>query len=119
MPAGYVIAESIRVGARLEGFPLSLTSIERYPVENATAGQPPAWTMIHFQFPEREAERLADALAGALGEPGWYANFNTDDDTFVIFPRRVLRYRQGDRVARAEAEAYARELGIPDPQLDW
>lgn len=119
MPAGYVIAESLRVGARLEGLPLTLTSIERHPVENATADQPRAWTMIHFAFPEPEAERLADALAGALDKPGWYANFNSDDDTFVIFPDRVLRYRQGDHAARAEAEVYARTLGIPEPQLDW
>jgi hypothetical protein len=36
MPAGYVIAESIRAGSRLEGFPLTLIRIERHTIDNAT-----------------------------------------------------------------------------------
>lgn len=118
MPAGYVIAESIRVGARLEGFPLTLVSIERDAVQGATSGQPSSWTMIHFAFPDHEAQRLADALAGVL-DGAWYANFDADGHTFVIFPRRVMRYQRGDPAARDEAEAHARALGIPDAQLDW
>lgn len=119
MPTGYVIAESIRVGAHVDGLPLTLTSIERYPIENPAAGQPSAWTMIHFAFPDHAAERLAEVLAGALDQPGWYANFDSRGDTFVIFPGRVVRYRRGDPEARAEAEAHARALGIPESQLDW
>ncbi|MBA3286894.1 MAG: hypothetical protein H0U21_02550 [Acidimicrobiia bacterium] len=118
MPAGYVIAESVRVGARLEGFSFTLIRVERHLIEDATTDQPSVWTMIHFEFPEHEAERLADALAEVLDGP-WYANFDSDGDTFVIFPSRVVRYRREDDAARAEAEAYARTLGIPDDQLDW
>jgi hypothetical protein len=119
MPAGYVIAESIRAGSRLEGFPLTLIRIERHTIDNATGAQPSAWTMIHFDFPKDDAARLADALADVLDEPGWYTNFDVDGDKVVIFPRRVMRYRRGDQAARAAAEAYARSLGIPDAQLDW
>ncbi len=32
---------------------------------------------------------------------------------------RFFRYPRGDRAGRAEAEAYARSLGVPDSQLDW
>jgi hypothetical protein len=116
---GYIIAESIRPGSRLEGLPLTLVSIERYPVENATGDQPPVWTMIRFEFPQNEAERLANAFADVLDEPGWYTDFEVDGEKFVIFPRRIVRYRRGDRAARAQAEAYGRTLGIPDAQLDW
>jgi hypothetical protein len=70
MPAGYVIAESIRPGSRLEGFPFTLTRIERSTVDTATGDQPSAWTMIQFEFPTEEAERLATALAAVLDEPG-------------------------------------------------
>ena len=119
MPAGYVIAESIRAGSRLEGFPLTLIRIERHTIDNATGDQPSAWTMIQFEFPTEEAERLATALAAVLDEPGWYTNFDVDGDKVVIFPRRVMRYRRADQPGRAEAEAYARSLGIPDAQLDW
>jgi hypothetical protein len=75
--------------------------------------------MIHFVSPNDDTERMANALADVLDEPGWYTNFDVDGDKVVIFPRRVMRYRRADQPARAEAEAYARSLGIPDAQLDW
>ena len=53
-----------------------------------------------------------------LDSPGWYTNFDTPDDTVVIFPGRVFRYPRGDDAARAEAEAFAATLGIPASQLD-
>lgn len=119
MPAGYIIAESIRPGSQLQGFAFALTSIERYAVDNATDDQPTAWTMIHFEFPEEQAASVAAALAGVLDEPGWYTNFDTPEDEVVIFPGRVFRYPRGDQAARAEAEAHARSLSIPASQLDW
>lgn len=57
-------------------------------------------------------------MSDALDTSGWYANFDPDGDTFVIFPDRVVRIG-GEHAARAEAEAHARTLGVPDPQLDW
>ncbi len=119
MPAGYTIAESIRPGSQLEGKSFTLSRIERYTVDNATDDQPAAWTMIHFEFPEDQVEAVANALAEVLDQPGWYTNFVTEEDEIVIFPRRVFQYSRGDLAARAEAEAYARALGIPGPQLDW
>jgi hypothetical protein len=119
LPAGYIIAESIRPGSRLEGFALTLTRVERYSVDTATDDQPAAWTMIHFEFPEDQAGSVADALADVLDKPGWYTNFDTDEDEIVIFPGRVFRYPRGDQGSRAEAEAYARTVGIPATQLDW
>jgi hypothetical protein len=119
VPAGYVIAESIRPGAQLEGNAFTLTRIERYSVDSATLDQPSAWTMIHFEFPEDRAESVANALAAVLDTPGWYTNFDTLDDKVVIFPGRVFRYPRGDEAAQVEAEAYATTLGIPAQQLDW
>lgn len=119
MPAGYVIAESIRPGSKLEGFAFTLTRIERYTVDDATDEQPSAWTMIHFEFPEDQAESVANALADVLETPGWYTNFDTDQDKIVIFPGRVFRYPRDDHAARIEAEAYAAALDIPAAQRDW
>lgn len=119
MPTGYIITESIRPGSRLDGFPLTITAIKRYEVAQPAEGQPPVWTMVEFEFPETEAERLAAAWADVLDEQGWYTDFEFDGEKFVIFPGRIMRYRLGDEAARAEAEAYGRALGIPDAQLDW
>jgi hypothetical protein len=56
---------------------------------------------------------------GALAEPGWYADLHTDRESFVVFSGRVFRYPRGDAAGRAEAEAHARDRGVPEAQLDW
>jgi hypothetical protein len=86
MALGYVLAESMRPGSRLEGLPLTLTKIERYTVHNAAPEQPSVWTAVEFQFPGEEAGRLADALAEVLEEKGgWYSHFNVNGETFVVY----------------------------------
>jgi hypothetical protein len=120
MALGYVLVESMRPGTRLEGLPLTLKKIERYAVSSATPDQPSVWTTVEFDFPEAEAGRLAESLAGVLDEHGgWYSHFNVSGETFVIYARRVFRYASGDKAARAEAEEYGRSVGVPEPQLDW
>jgi hypothetical protein len=120
MIAGYVLAESIRPGSRLEGLPLTLTKIERSRIKSATPPQPRVWTTIEFAFPEEEIERVAQALAEVLDdEGGWYTDFSHGDLKFVIFASRIFRYPRGDRTGRAEAQSYGRSVGVPEPQLDW
>ncbi len=110
----------MRVGARLDGLPMTLIKIERYPVRSASPEQPSVWTTVEFEFPEQDAGRLADALAGVLeAEGGWYSHFNVGGETFVVYAGRVFRYRSGDTAGRAEAEEYGRSVGVPEPQLDW
>lgn len=70
MVTGYVLVEGMRPGARLEGIPLSLTKIERYPVKNPGPDQPSVWTTVEFTFSEEHADRVAAALAGVLDEHG-------------------------------------------------
>jgi len=120
MISGYIIAESMRTGSRLSGIPLELTKIERHAVANATVEQPSVWTMIEFEFAESDAERMIAALAEALEERGgWYSELSLGGEKIVIFAGRVFRYTPGDEAARAEAQAYGREHGVPEPQLDW
>lgn len=120
MVSGYVLVEGMRVGARLEGLPLTLKKIERYPMSDPTPDQPSVWTTVEFEFPEDETERVADVLADILDEEGgWYTNFTVDGETFVIYAHRIFRYPLGDKAARAEAEAYGRSVGVPEGQLDW
>jgi hypothetical protein len=120
MALGYVLVESMRPGTRLEGLPLTLTKIERYPVPNATPDQPSVWTTVEFEFPAEEAGRLADVLAGVLAEHGgWYSHFNVNGETFVVYAGRVFRYSSGDEARRAEVEEHGRSVGVPESQLDW
>jgi len=81
---------------------------------------PLTWTFIEFEAADEDGERLAEALGDALDAScGWYCDFRTDDETFVVFSGRVFRYPRGDRVGRADAEEYGRSAGVPESQLDW
>jgi hypothetical protein len=118
---GALLVESLRVGAVLEVQGLTLTRVARRDVsESATSTQPPVWTFLEFEAADEVADQLANALAmSLLAEGGWYANLTVGDDHVVVFAGRVFRHGRGDRVRRAEVEAYARKVGVPAHQMDW
>jgi hypothetical protein len=116
---GLLVSESLRTGAELN---VALHVLKIWSVEtaSATAAQPSTWTLIQFAAPDTEADRLATALADCLSPTGgWYADFGTDAEKFVIFAGKVFRYPQGDPAGQAEAKAYGRSAGVPEAQLDW
>lgn len=120
MLTGVLIAESLRVGGVLSGVPLQVTKVWRIEADSATADQPRQWTLMDFQAAEVDASRLAEILAGCLKPTGgWYVNYNTTAEAFVIFADRIFRYPRGDEASRARVEEYARSIGVPSPQLDW
>jgi len=116
---GAIILESLRVGASLAGVRLVVRELKRYTVEGTSAEQPSVWSVLEFTAEDAHAEALAEVLTGVLDQPGWYVDFRNEEEIFVVFPGRVFRYRRGDDAARAEAQAFGRELGIPEQQLDW
>jgi hypothetical protein len=123
LATGTLIAESLRVGASLD-VPLAVRAVERVAPTNLSerqraAGLPERWTLLHFEVDDAEAERLADALAPALDDVGWYVDFHTAEESFVVFAGRVCRYARDDTEGRAAAEAAARERDVPDEQIDW
>jgi hypothetical protein len=117
---GVLIAESLRVGAELAGVPLQVTKIVRTEVASAAAEQPRQWTLLDFAAEEADAERLAKQLAACLAPTGgWYVNYNTATEAFVVFADRFFRYPRGQAEGRRKAQDYARSIGIPEQQLDW
>ena len=116
---GGIIAESLKPGTVLEGDEMRIIRWSRYDVSDVADYQPPRWTLIEFEAPEASSARLAEKLADGLLEPGWYANWNGDDEAVVVFPGKVFRYRRGDRQGREEAKEHGRRCGVPEPQLDW
>lgn len=119
MLTGFLVGESIRSGAELEGPPLRLHRVTGVVVNDPAPGQPPRWTLLQFEAEDTDAPRLAVALARCLDPGPWYASFITDGEAFVVFADRVFRYRRGDRSGRARAAQYARTVGVPEAQLDW
>jgi hypothetical protein len=117
---GTLIAESLQAGAVLEGVPLAVTKVSRAECGDEQSGQPRTWTFIDFEAPSPAADLLSHVLCEALDPSlGWYCDFRSTEETFVVFSGRIFRYRRGDRRARAGAEVYARLLGVPEAQLDW
>ena len=117
---GTLIAESLRVGSTLDGLALTVRKVSRADAGNVDAGQPRTWTFFEFEAADEDAAVLAGALSRALsGAGGWYCDFRSGTETFVVFAGRVFRYQRGNAVGRGEAMAYGRSVGVPDEQLDW
>jgi len=114
---GSVILESLRVGTRLSGLKLRVREIYRFLQEDPGPGQPDTWGVLEWEADEADAAEIAQAFSEVLDQPGWYVDFRSEQETFVVFPGRVFCYRRGDAAGRAEALAHAQTLQIP--QLDW
>ena len=120
MAFGALIGESMRPGATIEPVGMHVTKIVRSESGDESAGQPRLWTFIEFEVPDERASDLADALAAVLKpEGGWYCDFHTDVESFVVFAGRIFRYPRGDASGRADATVHARSVGVPEHQLDW
>ena len=119
MIEGTLIMESLRIGTSLEHLKLTVRKISRYRARGTTPDQPDVWTVLDFEAGEADAGELAQAFAGALDQPGWYVNFESPAESFVVFPGRVFRYPGGDQAGGPPAPAPAPRLAIPEPQLDW
>ena len=122
MARGQLIAESLKVGERFHVRGVRLLGATRVqpPEDRLRGDQPRRWTFIGFEMDDDRAPAVADALAQALdGDGGWYCNFSTADEAWVVFRGRVFRYAIGDAQGRAAAQAFGRSLGVPEPQLDW
>ena len=98
MLEGVLIAESLRVGTELGGVPLHITKIARVEVNNTAAEQPQQWTLLDFAAEEADAERLAEQLAASLAPTGgWYVNYNTTAEAFVVFDSVNLEIDRNDQ----------------------
>jgi hypothetical protein len=98
---------------------LRITNMETWHVANAAAHQPGAWTALSFEVDAAEAEGVVEALSHVLKSPGWYIDARLGDEVIVMFPDRIFRYRRGDQIGKAGAQAYAQAIGIPPSQIDW
>lgn len=119
MIEGTLITESLSVGTSLKNLTLTVRKISRHRAQGTTPDQPGIWTTLDFEAEDADAADLAQAFADTLDQPGWYVNFQSPAESFVVFPGRIFRYPRGDKAGRAEAQAHGRQLAIPEPQLDW
>ncbi len=118
--SGILIAESLSTGSPLVGVTLQVHKVSRGDAGDVSARQPLTWTFIEFTVEDQVVADLVEALSRSLKpDGGWYCDFRTTEETFVVFARKIFRYARGDAAAREEAKAYGRSLGVPEGQLDW
>ena len=118
--SGILIAESLLKESPLEGVTLQVRKVSRGDVGDVSAGQPLTWTFLEFTVEDQALTELVQALSNSLDPAGgWYCDFRTAEETFVVFAGRAFRYVRGDVRGRGEAEAYGRSVGVPETQLDW
>jgi hypothetical protein len=117
--SGVLIAESLLADHPID-MPFRVRRISRADVGDENVGQPLRWTFIEFEVEDDSVNALADVLRGAIDrQGGWYCDFRSSEETFVVFADYVFRYRRGDLEGRAQAEAHGRSVGVPEAQLDW
>ena len=123
MIEGTLILESLQEGSELKGYPIRVRSMRRekadLSLEQIAAGLPSLWSVIDFEMEDERAFELAEALSRFLEPTGWYASFQSTTESFIVFSGRIFQYPRGDASGRAEAQAYGREMGIPEIQLNW
>ena len=116
---GVLIAESLKPDAVVD-VELTVSKISRRNVGDVAVGQPRTWTFIEFNGTHERAPLLAASLEHALQPTGgWYCDFRTEAETFVVFADLTFRYPRGDKRGRSNAAAHARLVGVPPSQLDW
>ncbi|WP_245722820.1 hypothetical protein [Micromonospora matsumotoense] len=115
---GALVVESLALNATID-VPLTLRRIHRLPAWTAAGDQPAQWTLVDFTGPDDAGDELARQLAAALSPGRWYADYATDGTSWVVFAGRVFTYPRGDDTGRREAVTYARDVGVPEAQLDW
>jgi hypothetical protein len=118
--SGMLIAESISKDNPFKGVDLQVRKISRSDAGDVSAGQPLTWTFIEFEVDDQVVADLSEALRRSLDPSGgWYCDFRTEEETFVVFAGRLFRYPRGEAEGRANAEAYGQSVGVPKFQLDW
>jgi hypothetical protein len=118
MARGVLVADSLQVGTTVTA--LRVIEVSRVEAATATSTQPAVWTLLTFEVDDSQATALAEQLSNSLAPVGgWYADFATADDRFVVFAGRIFHYQRTDEAGRAIAEEYARSIGVPEPQIDW
>ena len=119
MLQGTLIAEGLNPGAVVD-VQLTVSRISRRDVGDIDAGQPRCWTFLEFHGSADQAAVLADRLENALQPSGgWYCDFHTEAETFVVFADATFRYPRGDQQDWSNAAAHARSVGVRRSQLDW
>ena len=117
---GVLIVESLRVGTSVAGVPLRVSAVTKFVAPPEPVGGSPTWTFLEFEADLEHVDALSSAFERALDDAlPWYASFKSTSEMFVVFPGRQFRYRLGDAAGKAEAESFARSIGVPESQIDW
>ncbi len=86
-----------------------------------TGGKPKYWTVLFFtsdrrDFPEQISKVM---LSDADSNENWFVDFKADNEKYIVFKDRILKYQIGNRTEKEYVYNECRKLGISDEQMNW
>ena len=86
-----------------------------------TGGKPKYWTVLFFtsdrrDFPEQISKVM---LSDADSNENWFVDFKADNEKYIVFKDRILKYQIGNRTEKEYVCNECRKLGISDEQMNW
>lgn len=86
-----------------------------------TGGKPKYWTALFFTSDVKDLpEQISKVMLSAsdTGE-NWYVDFKADNEKYIVFKDKILKYRIGNQTEKEYVCNECRKLGIANEQLDW
>ena len=111
---GILIKESIADDAIIDD--LNVHKIELW---NA-GGKPKYWTALFFTSDKADfPARIARVMLPGSADERWFVDFKANDEKYVVFKDRILKYRIGNQAEKEYVCDECRKMGILDDQMNW
>lgn len=112
---GILIKESVSDDSIID-----LLNVHKLELWN-TGGKPKYWTVLFFtsdiaDFPERISKVM---LANPEENVNWFVDFKADNEKYIVFKDKILKYQIGNQAEKEFVCAECRKMGISNEQMNW
>lgn len=86
-----------------------------------TGGKPKYWTALFFTSDVKDLPKQISKVMLSASDTGenWYVDFKADNEKYIVFKDKILKYRIGNQTEKEYVCNECRKLGIANEQLDW
>lgn len=85
-----------------------------------TGGNPKYWTALFFTSDDADfPERISEAMSAGSHSGSWFVDFKADNEKYIVFKDKILRYKIGNRAEKEHVCAECRKMGVSDAQMNW
>ena len=111
---GILIKESVADDAVID-----IMNVHKVELWDA-GGKPKYWTALFFTSDEADfPERISEAMSAGSHNGSWFVDFKADNEKYIVFKDKILRYKIGNRAEKEHVCAECRKMGVSDAQMNW